>query len=152
MERQAERDDGSIAGSPPADERATEQPSSGSTDVVTLEVPPQSRYIRLARLVAAGLANELGFDVDRLDDVRLAIGEVCGLAVQQGATSVALSYVLDEATLEVEIDAPLSPEAPTVDEDHRVLVEQVLAVACSTHRLANSDRRISALLTFTDGR
>ena len=54
--------------------------------MVTL--PPQPRFIRVARLVAAGLANELGFGVDRLDDVRLAIGEACALAVQVGARDV----------------------------------------------------------------
>jgi anti-sigma regulatory factor (Ser/Thr protein kinase) len=50
-------------------------------DAVGLNLPPQSRYIRIARLVGAGLANELGFGVDRLDDVRLAIGEACTRAV-----------------------------------------------------------------------
>ena len=51
-------------------------------------LPPQPRYIRIARLVGVGLANELGFGVDRLDDVRLAIGEACGFAVQIGASEV----------------------------------------------------------------
>ena len=117
--------------------------------MVTL--PPQPRFIRVARLVAAGLANELGFGVDRLDDVRLAIGEACGLAVQVGASEVSLSYVLDEGSLSVTIDAELGRAGDQPDADYVALVEQVLAVACSDHHIDRDDRRMSIRVTFTDG-
>ena len=47
----------------------------GADDVVSLELPAQASYLRLARLVGAGMASDLDFDIERLDDVRLAIGE-----------------------------------------------------------------------------
>jgi serine/threonine-protein kinase RsbW len=149
MERQAEPD------APPA---STEQRGSGmGSDVmvtapatVTLTLPPQPRFVRVARLVATGLANELGFGVDRLDDVRLAVGEACGLAVQVGARQIELSYVLAEHSLSVTIDAVLDGPAVQLDADYVTLAEQVLAVACDDQRVDRDERRMSIGITFTD--
>ena len=68
------------------------------SEVITLHVPAQARYIRLARLVGAGLANDLDVDLDALDDVRLAIGEACALAVQFGAASIDMQFSLRDGT------------------------------------------------------
>jgi hypothetical protein len=42
-------------------------------------VPAEARYVRAVRLVAASLAADAGFDVDELDDVRIAVAELCAL-------------------------------------------------------------------------
>jgi hypothetical protein len=123
-----------------------------ATDAVTLDLPAQSRYIRVARLVGAGLANELGFGIDRLDDVRLAIGEACGLAVHSGAVGLALRYVVDESRLAVSVAAPIDGDDGPLDPEYRALVEQVLSVACTTHAIDRGDRQMTIRLTFTDGR
>jgi hypothetical protein len=120
-------------------------------DAVGLNLPPQSRYIRIARLVGAGLANELGFGVDRLDDVRLAIGEACGLAVHSGAVALSLSYVLDQTSLAVAVEARVDHAAGTIDPEYTALVEQVLTVASSTHSIERGERKMTMRLTFANG-
>jgi hypothetical protein len=42
-------------------------------------VPAEARYVRAVRLVAASLAADAGFDVDEVDDVRVAVDELCAL-------------------------------------------------------------------------
>ncbi len=56
-------------------------------DVITLRLPASARWIRLARLVATGVANSAGFDADTLEDARVAVDEVCGLLVERTPTS-----------------------------------------------------------------
>jgi serine/threonine-protein kinase RsbW len=121
-------------------------------DTVTLTLPPQRSYIRLARLVAAGLANELGFDVERLDDVRLAVGEACGIAVHEGASDLVLRYRLIGDVLEIGVSAAVTDAAADVDDESLALAEQVLAVAATTHRLTRGPDTVQVELTFTDGR
>lgn len=116
--------------------------------IVTLPAVP--RLVRVARLVASGLANELGFGVDRLDDVRLAVGEACGFAVQIGASEITLTYALDERSLGVTIDAVLDGGGAEPEDDYAALVGQVLAVACSEHHIDRDDRRLSIGVTFTN--
>lgn len=47
------------------------------TDAVRLELPAVGRFVRLARLLASGVAAAAGFDVDSVEDFRIAVDEVC---------------------------------------------------------------------------
>ncbi len=46
------------------------------TEPVRMSVPADSRYLRLLRLVASSLAADLGFPVDEIDEVRVAVDEL----------------------------------------------------------------------------
>lgn len=48
---------------------------------VRLEFSPEPAHVRTARLVGVAVARKAGLPEDRLDEVRLAIGEACGRAV-----------------------------------------------------------------------
>ncbi len=123
-------------------------------EVVKVQLPAQARYIRVARLVGAGLANDLGIDLEGLDDVRLAIGEVCELATQVGAELIELRFALDHRGLRVfgSGRANTSGSSETwVDDDHIRLVQQILDVACADHELTRDEAGLSFSLTFTHG-
>lgn len=126
----------------------------GLDQLVTLSLPAQSRYIRLARLVGAGLANDLGVDLDGLDDVRLAIGEVCGLATQLGAATIHLRFAILDGTLVIRGDG-MSGSGGVVqdstDDDQIKLARQILDVACSEHELTLDEAGLSFTLSFTHG-
>ena len=122
----------------------------GADDVVTLTLPAQPSYIRVARLVGAGMASDLDFDIERLDDVRLAIGEACSLAVRSGAETIELRYTSERGRLEVRGDTP-TPISAVDDSDGSLteLVRQILTVACSEHQLsADGDAPFSFWLAF----
>jgi serine/threonine-protein kinase RsbW len=124
-------------------------------EVVTLSLPTQSRFIRLARLVGAGLANDLGIDLDGLDDVRLAIGEACGLAAQFGATAIDLRFSLVDSALVVRgggsTDGTTTGSSPGADDEQLRLVRQILDVACAQHELTVNSSGLSFSLSFTHG-
>ncbi len=74
-------------------------------DEVLLDVPATPEYLHLARVTASGLASRLGFSYDEVEDLRLAIDELCfaliGSKGRQG--TVQLRYTLDDGgVLEVE--------------------------------------------------
>jgi hypothetical protein len=46
-------------------------------DEIHLEVPTSPDLLRLVRVVASGLASRLGFSIDAVYDVRLAVDELC---------------------------------------------------------------------------
>lgn len=50
---------------------------------VTLRFQPAPEHVRTARLVAVATARRAGLDEARLDEVRLAVGEVCARAVRR---------------------------------------------------------------------
>ena len=44
---------------------------------VRLVVPAAPEYLRLVRLTAAGMASRLGFTFDEVEDLRIAVDELC---------------------------------------------------------------------------
>jgi hypothetical protein len=79
-----------------------------SLDEVVLTLPAKPAYVRLARLTAAGFASRLGLSVDDVEDLRIAVDELCYLLVGPDghAGSVELRYsVENDHTLLVDAQA-----------------------------------------------
>jgi serine/threonine-protein kinase RsbW len=49
---------------------------------VELRIPRQAEFVRVARLAACALAHQLGFTLDIVEDIKLAVGEACTNAVE----------------------------------------------------------------------
>ena len=65
-----------------------------SHDEVRLRVPAHPEFLRLARVTAAALASRLGFTFDEVDDLRLAIDELChGLIGSTGRPDATVELV-----------------------------------------------------------
>lgn len=70
---------------------------------VLLALPATPEFVRLARVTATGLASRAGFSIDEVEDLRLAIDELCftliGTKGREG--QLELRYRLDGSALEV---------------------------------------------------
>lgn len=75
-----------------------------TSDEVRLVVPAMPEYLRLARVTAAGLASRLGFSFDEVEDLRLAIDELCyGLTGNTGRPGrVEVRYLVAADSLLIE--------------------------------------------------
>ncbi len=49
----------------------------GDGDCVVLTFPARGDLVVLARLVASAISTRVGFDIEELEDLRLAVGELC---------------------------------------------------------------------------
>ncbi len=76
----------------------------GAGEEIRLEVPTTPDLLRLVRVVASGLASRLGFPIDAVEDVRLAVDELCWtVALQAELTStLAVRFVVLDAAFTVE--------------------------------------------------
>jgi len=63
---------------------------------VALSFQPAAEHVRTARLVAVAVARRAGLDEFRLDEIRLAVGEVCARAVRRCQQTAVLAPVLVE--------------------------------------------------------
>ena len=60
---------------------------------VRLTIPARPRFLRLARLTAAGIAGDMGFGLDAIEDLRVAVDEACAIAMEGVATGVELELM-----------------------------------------------------------
>ena len=60
----------------------THRTGSESGDRIELKFPARGDLIVLARLVTSAISARAGFDIEELEDLRLAVGELCLLTLQ----------------------------------------------------------------------
>lgn len=51
---------------------------------VKITLPGKPEYVSIARLTASVIANRMGFDIDEVEDIKVAVGEACNNAVMHG--------------------------------------------------------------------
>ena len=97
-------------------------------EYVQLDVPSTTEQLRLVRLVVVGLATSHGADVDDLEDLRIATGEICAHLVMQAhrdARLVVVASVSPESEPIVRVTATIDGGAGSGALDE--LSEMVLA-------------------------
>jgi hypothetical protein len=88
---------------------------------VTLTVPARPEYFLLARLNASGVASMLDFDVEAIEDLKLAVSELCSLCAvgTTPASRMSLRYRWDAGSIEISCECgPVHPTGEQVDEAH----------------------------------
>lgn len=111
-----------------------------ASTAVDLTLPADAQLMRIARLVASGLASLGGFDVDEIDDVRIGIDELCtGLMDVSDGDEVNLELSLAGDCLAVEArmrgDGPLPPAG-------NPLCEPILSAVADQHSWSTVEGRV----------
>jgi anti-sigma regulatory factor (Ser/Thr protein kinase) len=120
---------------------------------VRLAVPAMPEFLRLARVTAAGLASRMGFTFDQVEDLRLAIDELCfGLTGAHGRPgTVQVRFLLRDSALVVEGEG-------LFEDSHRLtelseLSKVILDALVDEHELLTDERgprfRLVKRRTFT---
>lgn len=58
---------------------------SDKTDSVELCLPFKAEYVSIARLVTSGVCSKINFDIDTIEDIKVAVSEVCNKIVSEGS-------------------------------------------------------------------
>ena len=69
---------------------------------VEFRIPADPAYVRIARLAAGDMGGRAGFSVDELDDVRLAVDEVCATLIAAGGPVLELRMQAHDRALIIE--------------------------------------------------
>jgi hypothetical protein len=96
---------------------------------VTLCFPATTERVRLARVLAATLADEAGFDYDEVEDVRIAVDELCFALLDAGATLGTFDITATSSPGELHISGVCQFEGqpqPSTDESNAELTAQIL--------------------------
>ncbi len=101
----------------------------------TLTIPPQAEQVRTARLVTTAAARRCGASEDRINEIRLAVGEVIARSVlrQQRAgveAAVVVDISDDDELFTVLVSEAIAPGFPDTDGGMALSVAEALAFEC----------------------
>lgn len=115
---------------------------------IQLLLPGDSRYMRLARLMASGVATTCGLSLEAVEDFRIAVDELCATLMEVGAGQpVRLVFGVEGDTLVVTGNTALTSDAQAPDEDRLALSHHILDVLTDAHEFTRSDG--NAVFTIT---
>ena len=85
----------------------------GSDGTVSLLIPADASFVRVARLTASGFGSLHDLSVDDLDDLRLVVDELCGFFIDLGTTEPIRLELRpnDSVGIEIVAVAPAPPSA-----------------------------------------
>lgn len=94
---------------------------------VSLEVPAETRHLHIVRLTAAGAAAEVGLSTDEVEDVKIAIDELCSSFIDAAddTETIGLRFEASGSSLVIEADGPIGGTLE-VDDLTRTILDATL--------------------------
>jgi CRISPR/Cas system CMR subunit Cmr4 (Cas7 group RAMP superfamily) len=104
-------------------------------DVVRLSVPGSLEYVRVVRLTAAAVAARLAFDVEEIEDLRVAVDELTSVVMEAGdGAEITVTFSNLGDVFVIEGRAAVVAE-PSLDD----LTRQILSVVVDDFEIAAAD-------------
>lgn len=81
-------------------------------DNVELTLPMKREYVSTARLTASSVANRVGFNIDEVEDIKVAVSEVCNIILSKEANEVGqykIAFCIKENILQISFTGENAP-------------------------------------------
>jgi serine/threonine-protein kinase RsbW len=121
-------------------------------DRVELIFPARGNLVVLARLVTSAISARAGFDIEELEDLRLAVGELCLLALQGSDDrhgNLSLEFTVSDEAIDIActlVGATAGDEAIADAGDSDQLSEQILSALVDEYGRHQDDGSVRAWL------
>jgi hypothetical protein len=118
------------------------------TTPLELTLPADNRLIRLARLVASGVATACGLPLEAVEDFRIVVDEICSTLIESSAAgSVHLLFRINQDSLVVE--GTTQTAAHRDDGAARLaLSHQILDVLTDAHQVVQTSDHLTIVTSI----
>jgi serine/threonine-protein kinase RsbW len=106
-------------------------------DAVRLIVPAALEYVRIVRLTGSGVASRLGFDIEEIENLRVALDELASMVIEFAAKGeLEVTFSTTDTELRMTGRAPI---AEGVDVGVEELTAQILKAVIDDYELRATD-------------
>jgi len=104
-------------------------------DAVRLIVPAALEYVRIVRLTGSGVASRLGFDIEEIENLRVALDELASLVIDVAAKGdLEITFFTTDTELRIVGRAAIAPGADVAVEE---LTAQILKAVIDDYELTS---------------
>ena len=116
---------------------ASVEPADG---VVRLSVPAALEYVRIVRLTGSGVASRLGFDIEEIENLRVALDELASMAIDVASGGeLEITFFTTDNELRITGRAPI---AAGVDVGVEALTAQILKAVIDDYELRTDNGHV----------
>ena len=106
-------------------------------DAVQLRVPAALEYVRIVRLTGSGVASRLGFDIEEIENLRVALDELASMAIDfADGGELEITFFTTDTELRISGRAPV---ADGVEVGVEELTAQILKAVIDDYDLRSAD-------------
>ena len=106
-------------------------------DAVRLSMPAALEYVRIVRLTGSGVASRLGFDIEEIENLRVALDELASLVIDFATEGeLEITFFTTETELRIVGRAPI---AEGVEVGVEELTAQILKAVIDDYELQTAD-------------
>ena len=102
---------------------------------VVVTMPADPSFLRLARLAAADAGTRAGFTVEDVEDLRLAIDELCGPLMNGSKGTISLTFLAVEGRVDIEGRGPAPLEEPAYAD----IGDAIITAVVDEHEIESRD-------------
>ncbi|WP_053955180.1 ATP-binding protein [Inediibacterium massiliense] len=77
-------------------------------DHFSMSVPSKPEYVNVIRLTASAIACRMGFNIEQIEDIKVAIAEACTNAIKHGINNgeqnFKIEFLVDEEKIEIHVE------------------------------------------------
>jgi serine/threonine-protein kinase RsbW len=106
---------------------------------VRLVIPAQARFLRLVRLTASGFAGDLDYGTDALEDLRIAVDELCAAIMEDAEPDAELAVSYTEVGGALRVEGRCDGRDGPAPELHAV-ARELLAMLADEYEVGGDDR------------
>lgn len=113
---------------------------------IDITIGPDPRLVRPVRLAMGGLASLAGFDVEAIEDLRIAVNELTATLIERGDGSVLRLRLAVLGHGAIRIEGSTGRGDVVVDDDRFTLSDQILSVLADDHGFGTDGATATAWL------
>nr|WP_242847901.1 ATP-binding protein [Inediibacterium massiliense] len=88
--------------------KSTEKVEKKMGDHFSMSVPSKPEYVNVIRLTASAIACRMGFNIEQIEDIKVAIAEACTNAIKHGINNgeqnFKIEFLVDEEKIEIHVE------------------------------------------------
>ncbi|WDV45922.1 ATP-binding protein [Clostridiaceae bacterium M8S5] len=78
-----------------------------NNDIIKVTLKKKPEYVSIIRVTASSIANKMGFNIEEIEDIKLALGEAC-ISIIKNSNHVEgeynISFIINENSLGIKIE------------------------------------------------
>ena len=73
-------------------------------DCITMDLPTNPEYVSVARLTVSAISNTIGFNVEEIEDIKIALSEACANAIRYSQKDTfSLHFEVEDGKLTIQV-------------------------------------------------
>lgn len=123
-------------------------------NIIELILPFKAEFVSIARLTTSGVSNRIGFDIETIEDIKVAVAEVCNKLINVGSITASkfnIKFHININEITITFNCEDKALKCIFDNDHDGLGISIINALMDKVEFCNSDSYLFSMSKTLEG-